>query len=195
MSRVGRKPIDVPAGIDVRIKDSTITVKGPLGELCWAIPRGISAEQKDKQVLLTISPALAREAGGPAMYGMSRAKMANMVAGVQTGFSKELEIHGLGFRATSESPNKMSLMLGYTHPVPFESPKGVTMEVDKKATKIVVKGIDKEVVGRVAAQIRLLRRPEPYKGTGIRYAGERIIRKAGKTAAGAGSGGAGGAKK
>ncbi|MFC1678897.1 50S ribosomal protein L6 [Elusimicrobiota bacterium] len=191
MSRVGKQPIKIPSGVSVRISGSSVAVKGPLGELQMTLPPGFRAEQKDDMVLVSADPGVTDRQGGSAMYGMARARLANLVGGVHSGFKKELEIHGLGQRAKSVSPQKLDLSLGFSHPVVFEAPKGIKLEVDKKSTRVVVSGIDKDLVGQTAARLRSLRPPEPYKGAGIRYAGERIVRKAGKAAAGAG----GGAKK
>lgn len=182
MSRIGRQPVAIPSGVQVQIKDSRVSVKGPLGELAFSIPSPVKVEQKSGQLLLTLEASDNPNAG--ALYGMARARLANMVEGVQKGFNKELEIHGLGYKATLEG-EILSLNIGRSHPVKFVVPKGVKIDVDKKQTKISVAGVDKDLVGQTSAQIRELRPPEPYKATGIRYAGERIIRKAGKAAAGA----------
>ena len=191
MSRVGNKPVEIPAGVSVDIKDSLIRIKGPKAELSLSVPRPITVEQK-AQILHVV----AGKGGGDdvrALHGMVRARLANIVAGVTKDFAKNLEINGLGFRAELVGADKLKLTLGYSHPVEFTLPKGIRVEIDKKQTKIAVLGADKDLVGQTAAQIRQLREPEPYKGFGIKYEGERIHRKAGKTAAGAGAGG--GAKK
>lgn len=187
MSRVGKQPIPIPDKVEVQIHGSSVKVKGPLGELELSVPELVKVEQKDKTLVLTSDSS-----GGPeasALYGMARARLANLVEGVHKGFQKNLEIHGLGFKA-AVAGDKLTLSLGLSHPVEFTIPKGVKIEVDKKATKLTVNGIDKDLVGQTASRIRGLREPEPYKATGIRYEGERIHRKAGKTAAGAGGGGA-----
>lgn len=188
MSRIGRQKVVVPDKVELRLDNGTVRVKGPLGELSWELPRGISAEQKDKTVRLT-SSLPPRE--GAASYGMARARLANLIEGVSAGFQKSVEIQGVGYKAALQG-DALTLTLGFTHPVHFAAPKGIKLEVDKKATKITVLGADKDLVGETAARLRALKPPEPYKGTGVRYTGERIHRKAGKTAAGAG-GGAGGA--
>ncbi|MFH2203632.1 MAG: 50S ribosomal protein L6 [Elusimicrobiota bacterium] len=180
MSRIGKQPINLPDKVEVKIDGSVIRVKGPLGELSWELPHLIEVEQKEKQLLIKL-----KRANASSLHGTARARIANLVTGVDKGFTRNLEIHGLGFKAALQG-QKVVLSLGFSHPVEYALPSGIKLEIDKKATKIVVSGADKEVVGRVAAQLRSLRKPEPYKGKGIRYAGERIIRKAGKTAAGAG---------
>ena len=194
MSRIGKMPVVIPQGVQVSIADGMVTVKGPKGQLQQRLHPLVRAEVKDGKVLLTADLNAAREAS--AIYGMSRARVNNMVVGVSSGFVKTLDIVGLGFRA-EVAGQKMTLSLGKSHPVPFTAPAGITLGVDPKKTQITVAGSDKDLVGETAAKIRGLRKPEPYKGTGIRYQGEHIRRKAGKTAAGAGVGvaGAAGAKK
>jgi large subunit ribosomal protein L6 len=168
-----------------------VTAKGPKGELKEALHSIVKAEVKDGKVLLTADLAAQRDAS--AIYGMSRARVNNLVQGALHGYSKVLEIVGLGFRAEAVG-QKLTMTLGKSHPVTFEAPKGITVAVDAKKTQITISGASKELVGQTAADIRELRKPEPYKGTGIRYQGEHVRKKAGKTAAGAGAG-AGGAKK
>jgi large subunit ribosomal protein L6 len=192
MSRIGRQPVVVPQGVQVEFKGQDIRVKGPLGELHGKLPVSVKAELKNGQVVLT---SHGEEPGDKANYGTSRARLANMVQGVSKGFQKVLEIYGLGYRATLAGP-KLSLTLGFSHPVEFDIPKGVKVEVDPKQTVMTLTCTDKELLGATAARLRGLKEPEPYKATGIRYRGEHIVRKAGKTAAGAGTGaGGGGAKK
>jgi large subunit ribosomal protein L6 len=176
MSRIGKAPIDVPGGVDVSIADGTVTVKGPNGTLSRVVPGEIVVRQ-DGTTLLVERPNDERE--NRALHGLTRTLMANMVQGVTGGFSKELEIVGVGYRAEAQGPDKIRLALGYSHPVIVEAPTGVTFEVPQP-TRVIVKGIDKEKVGQVAANIRSIRKPEPYKGKGVRYAGERVLRKAGK---------------
>jgi len=176
MSRIGKAPITVPGGVDVTISGRTITVKGPNGTLSRDIPGEITVRQDDG-TLLVERPDDERE--NRSLHGLTRSLVNNMVVGVTAGFSKELEIVGVGYRAESQGPNAIRLALGYSHPVPVTAPEGVTFEVPQP-TRIVVRGIDKEKVGQVAANIRSIRKPEPYKGKGVRYAGERIMRKAGK---------------
>ena len=179
MSRIGRSPITVPSGVTVAIDDEhRVTVKGPQGELARQVPAAISIRQ-DGDVLLVERPDDQRQ--NRALHGLTRSLVANMVQGVTEGYSKELEIVGVGYRALPKGPSSLGLALGFSHPVFVEAPEGVTFDVPT-ATRIIIKGIDKEKVGQVAADIRKLKKPEPYKGKGIRYAGERVVRKAGKAA-------------
>lgn len=187
MSRVGNKPVEIPAGVSIQVSSALVKVKGPKAELSFALPHNITVEQKDKALVV-----VAGKGGGDhtrALHGMVRARIQNLVSGVQKDFSKNLELNGLGFRAEVVG-DKLKMTLGLSHPVEFALPKGIRIEVDKKQTKVTVLGSDKDLVGQTAAQIRQLKEPEPYKGFGIRYEGERVHRKAGKTAAGAGAGGA-----
>ena len=177
MSRIGRSPIDVPGNVSVSFSDRTVTVKGPAGTLSRDLPGAISVRQDGEQLLVE-RPNDERQ--NRALHGLSRTLVANMVTGVTAGFTKELEIVGVGYRAEAQGPGKLRLALGFSHPVLFDAPDGITFEVPQP-TRIVVKGIDKEIVGQVAANIRSLRKPEPYKGKGVKYAGEKILRKAGKT--------------
>ncbi len=168
MSRIGRSPIPVPSGVSVAVgTDNTVTVKGPQGELARSVPSAITIRQ-DGDVLVVERPDDQRQ--NRALHGLTRSLVANMVAGVTDGFSKELEIVGVGYRAIPKGPSALELALGFSHPVNVSAPDGVTFEVPT-ATRIIVKGIDKEKVGQVAADIRKLRKPEPYKGKGVRYAG------------------------
>ena len=176
MSRIGKSPIAVPSGVDVTIADGAITVKGPKGTLSRSIPGQISV-RKDEATLLVERPNDERDSR--ALHGLTRTLVANMVQGVTGGFVKELDIVGVGYRAEAQGPNKLRLSLGFSHPVMVDAPEGITFEVPQP-TRIIVKGIDKETVGQVAANIRSIRKPEPYKGKGVRYLDERIIRKAGK---------------
>ena len=178
MSRVGRTPIPVPNGVTVALDRGAVTVTGPQGELSRSIPGAITVRQEDSTLVVERPDD---ERHNRALHGLTRSLVANMVAGVTSGFSKELEIVGVGYRATARGPSTLELALGFSHPITVEAPGGVTFEVPAP-TRIVVRGIDKEKVGQVAADIRKLRKPEPYKGKGIRYAGERVIRKAGKAA-------------
>ncbi len=192
MSRIGKMPVIIPKGVQVTIANGCVTAKGPLGELKEAIHPLVKAEVKDGQVLLTADLKAAKDAS--AIYGMSRARVNNLVQGVATGFSRVLDIVGLGFRA-EVAGQKLTLAIGRSHPVIFEAPKGVALATDPKKTQITVSGSNKDLVGEIAAKIRELRKPEPYKGTGIRYQGEYVRKKAGKTAAGAGAAAGGGGKK
>ena len=178
MSRVGRSPIPVPSGVDVTISAGHIAVKGPKGTLERSVPEPITVRQEEG-TLFVERPDDLRESRS--RHGLVRALVNNMVVGVTSGFTKELEIIGVGYRAVAAGPDKLDLALGFSHPVNVQAPDGITFEVPSP-TRIVVSGIDKEVVGQVAADIRKIRKPEPYKGKGIRYAGERVIRKAGKAA-------------
>src|SRR5271156_3078074 len=179
MSRIGRTPIPVPTGVTVAVgQGNTVTVKGPQGELARTVPAAISIRQVDDNLVVE-RPDDQRQ--NRALHGLTRSLVANMVAGVTEGFSKELEIVGVGYRAVPKGPNALELALGFSHPVNVSAPEGVAFEVPTP-TRIIVRGIDKEKVGQVAADIRKLRKPEPYKGKGVRYAGERVVRKAGKAA-------------
>ncbi len=176
MSRIGKAPVAVPAGVEVKIDDRRITVTGPKGTLSRAIPGEIGIEQEDGTLRFTRPND---ERHHRAQHGLTRSLVNNMVVGVTEGFRKELEIVGVGYRAEAQGPTNLRLNLGYSHPVLVEAPDGITFEVPAP-TQVVVSGIDKEVVGQVAADIRSIRKPEPYKGKGVRYAGERVLRKAGK---------------
>jgi large subunit ribosomal protein L6 len=178
MSRIGRSPIPVPSNVTVTVAGDTVHVKGPQGTLERTLPAGISISQEGETLVLTRPDD---ERHHRALHGLSRSLVANMVTGVTEGYSKELEIVGVGYRATAKGPNALELALGFSHSVPVDAPDGITFEVPIP-TRIIVKGIDKEQVGQVAANIRKLRKPEPYKGKGVRYAGERVLRKAGKAA-------------
>lgn len=176
MSRIGKAPITVPGGVDVSIAGGSVTVKGPKGTLSRTIPGAITVRQ-DEGTLLVERPDDARESRS--LHGLTRTLVSNMVVGVTDGFSKELEIIGVGYRAEAQGPSTLRLALGFSHPVLVNAPEGVTFETPSQ-TRVIVRGIDKEVVGQVAANIRAIRKPEPYKGKGVRYAGEKIRRKAGK---------------
>ncbi|HEY3139489.1 MAG TPA: 50S ribosomal protein L6 [Acidimicrobiales bacterium] len=176
MSRIGKAPIPVPGGVDVTVKDGHVTVKGPKGTLDRDLPRDIVVRQ-DGDNLVVERPNDERQ--NRALHGLVRSLVNNMVVGVTTGFTKELEIVGVGYRATAQGPAALRLALGFSHPVDVRAPDGITFTVPAP-NRIVVEGIDKEMVGQVAANIRAWRKPEPYKGKGVRYAGERVQRKAGK---------------
>src|SRR5499426_1211302 len=176
MSRIGKAPIPVPGGVDVAISGTHITVKGPKGTLERDIP-GVITVRQDGETLVVERPDDERQ--NRAMHGLVRSLVNNMVLGVTQGFRKELEIHGVGYRATSKGPGAIEMALGFSHPVNITAPEGITLEVPAP-NRIVVSGIDKEAVGQVAADIRAWRKPEPYKGKGVRYAGEYVQRKAGK---------------
>jgi large subunit ribosomal protein L6 len=175
MSRIGNKPIELPDGVDIKIDGNHVKVKGSKGELERSFNDRIGIDLEDG-VLTVTRPDDERESR--ALHGLSRALLNNMVVGVSDGFRKELEIQGVGYRATLKGSG-IELLVGFSHPVEIEAPEGITFEVPDQ-TKIVISGIDKEQVGQVAANIRKVRPPEPYKGKGIRYAGEYVRRKAGK---------------
>lgn len=175
MSRVGNKPVDLPEGVDVKVDGSLVKVKGSKGELERSFHERIGFDLDNGTVTVT-RPDDARESR--ALHGLSRALLHNMVIGVSDGFRKELEIQGVGYRASMKGSN-LELLVGFSHPVVVEAPEGITFEVPEQ-TRIIVSGIDKELVGQVAANIRKVRPPEPYKGKGIRYVGEYVRRKAGK---------------
>ena len=177
MSRIGKAPITVPSGVDVTIDGASVTVKGPKGTLSRELPGAITVRREDSQLLVE-RPNDERQ--NRSLHGLSRTLVSNMVVGVTQGFQKELEIIGVGYRAEAVNPTTLRLNLGFSHPVLMEAPEGITFEVPVQ-TRVIVKGIDKEVVGQMAANIRAVRKPEPYKGKGVRYQGERVLRKAGKT--------------
>lgn len=178
MSRIGKKPIPLPKGVSVKPQDGTVLVEGPKGKLTTKLPPGVSAEIENSTLLVK------REDDSFAnMHGLARSLLANAVFGVSSGFTRELEIVGIGYRA--EVKGRMVVFtLGYSHPIEFPLPEGITVSVDKQ-TKLVVTGIDKQKVGQVAANMRRLRPPDPYKQKGVRYTGEKLKKKVGKTGAGA----------
>lgn len=176
MSRIGNAPITVPSGVTVTIGDGQVAVKGPKGELARPIPGAITVRQ-DGDVVLVERPDDQRQ--NRALHGMFRSLVNNMVVGVTEGFRKDLEIVGVGYRAAAKGSSTIDLQLGFSHPVSVDAPAGIEFVVPAP-TKIEIHGIDKEVVGQVAANIRSIRKPEPYKGKGVRYAGEHVRRKAGK---------------
>ena len=176
MSRIGNTPITVPSGVDISLDGRSISEKGPKGTLERELPGYITVDV-DGATVTVARPA--DETETKALHGLTRSLVNNMVVGVTEGFKKELEIHGVGYRAEAKGPNALRLNLGFSHPVDVSAPEGITFEVPQQ-TQVIVTGIDKEVVGQVAANIRSIRKPEPYKGKGVRYAGERILRKAGK---------------
>ncbi len=181
MSRIGNSPITVPGGVDVTIADTedgaSVTVKGPKGTLSRTLP-GVIKIRRDDASLVFDRPD--DERASRSLHGLSRTLINNMVLGVTEGFSKELEIIGVGYRAEAVSPTQLRMALGFSHPVVMAAPQGITFEVPSQ-TRIIVRGIDKEMVGQVAANIRGKRKPEPYKGKGVRYLDEKVLRKAGKT--------------
>jgi len=177
MSRIGKSPIPVPSGVDVTIAGAHITVKGPKGTLERDIPGAITVRQ-DGEELLVERPNDERQ--NRALHGLVRSLVNNMVVGVHEEFIKELEIIGVGYRAAAQGTSKLDLALGFSHPVSVDAPEGISFETPAP-NRIIVKGIDKEAVGQVAANIRKIRKPEPYKGKGVRYLGEFVAKKAGKT--------------
>ena len=176
MSRIGRNPITVPSSVTITVSGSTLSVKGPNGTMERSLPGGITVAQEG-DTLTVVRPNDERDSR--ALHGLTRTLISNMVVGVTDGWTKELEIIGVGYRAAAKSPSSLELALGFSHPVVFDAPTGVTFDVPAP-TRIIVKGADKEVVGQVAASIRKIRKPEPYKGKGVRYLGEKVLRKAGK---------------
>ena len=178
MSRVGLEPIAIPSQVKVEVQESTVRVEGPKGKLSHIVPAGILLEQHEKQLLVKRAN---NEKRVKSLHGLTRTLVSNMVKGVTDGFVKELEIQGVGFRA-QVAGNKLELYVGFTHPVNYAIPQGIVIEAPKP-TQLVIKGIDKALVGQVAARIRDFAPPEPYKGKGIRYVGEVVRRKAGKAVA------------
>jgi large subunit ribosomal protein L6 len=178
MSRIGKQPITIPSGVEVTLDGQHVTVKGPKGTLEHDAPEDITITREGDDIVVT-RPDDERE--HRSLHGLTRSLVANMVAGVSEGFTKELEIVGVGYRAAAASPRHLDLQLGFSHPVAVDAPDGVEFEVPSP-TRITVRGFDKQLVGQVAADIRKIRKPEPYKGKGIRYVDERVLRKAGKSA-------------
>jgi large subunit ribosomal protein L6 len=177
MSRIGKLPITVPSGVDVAIDDTLVTVKGPKGTLSHAVAAPIVVEKDADGVIEVKRPNDERESRS--LHGLTRTLINNMVVGVTEGYEKKLEIVGVGYRVLSKGPTQLEFQLGYSHPITFDAPEGITFTVDGP-TRLGVVGIDKQLVGEVAAKIRKLRKPEPYKGKGVRYSGEHIRRKVGK---------------
>ena len=175
MSRIGRLPIDIPSGVDITIDGQHVAVKGPKGELALTVKEPIEASKVENQVIVTRPDD---ERSSRSLHGLSRTLINNLIIGVTQGYQKELEIVGTGYRIASQGQG-VEFQLGYSHPIMVQPPEGITFTVEGN-TKLVVSGIDKQAVGEVAANIRKLRKPEPYKGKGVRYAGENVRRKAGK---------------
>jgi large subunit ribosomal protein L6 len=178
MSRIGKIPVVLPKGTEAKITANEIVVKGPKGQLSWTLPSRVSVEIRDSALHVSRH---GDDRQARAFHGLAQRLIHNMVIGVSQGFKKELEINGVGYRASMEG-KKLVLQVGYSHPVEFEPPAGITIEVPKP-TSIIVSGFDKQLVGQVAADIRAIRPPEPYKGKGIKYVDERILRKVGKAGA------------
>jgi large subunit ribosomal protein L6 len=177
MSRIGKSPIELPAGVSVSLSPGRVMVNGPLGELAQAVPRRITVEQADGELVVKRPTDRGDDR---ALHGLTRSLVANMVHGVTQGFQKTLEIQGVGYRAALRGTS-LELNVGFSHPVVVEPPQGITFEVPQP-TQIIVRGIDKQQVGQIASEIRRVRPPEPYKGKGIRYEGEYVRRKLGKRA-------------
>lgn len=178
MSRIGKKPISLPAGVKVMVDGNIVTVQGPKGTLVQTLPEGIGITQEDNQVLVQKADDNKQQR---AFHGLTRALIANMVEGVTNGFEKKLELVGVGYRAQMQG-KKLVISIGFSHPVEIDAPEGIEFEVPAP-TRITVKGINKQLVGNTAAHIRAIRKPEPYKGKGIKYENEHIRRKAGKAGA------------
>jgi large subunit ribosomal protein L6 len=178
MSRIGKKPIAIPQGVEVTIDGSSVAVKGPKGTVQTRLPAGISLERHDGHVV-----ALREDDSKAALHGLARALLNNAVQGVTRGWSKELEIVGIGYRAELKGKHTVVFSLGYSHPIEFPLPAGIEVTVDPKLTRLTITGIDRHKVGQVAADMRSLRPPDPYKNKGVRYAGERLKKKVGKTGA------------
>jgi large subunit ribosomal protein L6 len=177
MSRIGKQPIEIPDGVNVAVDPGRVTVNGPLGELTQQVPARITIEKQDGQLVVT-RPT--ERGDDRALHGLTRSLVANMVEGVTNGFEKRLEIQGVGYRASLRG-TALELNVGFSHPVVMDAPAGITFEVPTQ-TEVVIKGIDKQQVGEIAAEVRDVRPPEPYKGKGIRYHGEYVRRKVGKRA-------------
>ncbi|MDO5677707.1 MAG: 50S ribosomal protein L6 [Propionibacteriaceae bacterium] len=177
MSRIGRMPITVPSGVDVKVDGQQVDVKGPKGSLSLTVAEPLSIGKNDEGQLEVTRPNDERESRS--LHGLTRTLVHNMIVGVTEGYEKKLEIVGVGYRVIPKGPKQLEFALGFSHPVIIDAPEGVEFVVETP-TKLTVKGIDKQVVGEIAANIRKLRKPEPYKGKGVRYAGEHVRRKAGK---------------
>ncbi len=178
MSRVGRMPIAIPKGVEVEINGSYVRVKGPKGEISRVLPAAMTVEMEGSNIVVTRPND---ERMNRSLHGLTRSLVNNMVTGVSTGFEKVLEVNGVGYRAELDPKKNLVLYMGYSHPVVLEPPKGISFDVDAKTRQIKVQGYDKELVGQIAANIRMVRPPEPYHGKGIKYLDEIIRRKAGKT--------------
>jgi large subunit ribosomal protein L6 len=178
MSRIGKLPIAVPSGVDVAIDERLVTVKGPKGTLSHQVASPITVDKDDNGTLEVKRPDDERESRS--LHGLTRTLINNMVIGVTEGYEKKLEIVGVGYRVLSKGPTQLEFQLGYSHSITFNAPEGITFTVDGP-TRLGVQGIDKQLVGETAANIRKIRKPEPYKGKGVRYAGENVRRKVGKT--------------
>ncbi|MFI5294755.1 MAG: 50S ribosomal protein L6 [Thermodesulfovibrionales bacterium] len=177
MSRIGKKPVEIPSGVDIKLLDSTIKVKGPKGELQWSFPTGTMVSVKDKEIVVGRADDQKKNR---ALHGLTRSLIANMVLGVTQGYQRVLDIVGVGYRAQVQG-RKIVLSLGYSHAVEYHLPEGINAAMDQKQTQITLTGVDKQKIGQVAANLRALRSPDAYKGKGIRYSGQRLKLKVGKT--------------
>lgn len=178
MSRIGFKPIPLPAGVKYTVQGNVVTVEGPKGKMVQWIPEGIRLEEKEGHL-----HAIRENDSQAAIHGLSRALVSNAVEGVTKGWSQDLDIVGIGYRAEMKGKNTVVFTLGYSHPIEFPLPTGVTAAIDAKQTRVTVSGVNRQQVGQVAADMRALRKPDPYKNKGVRYADERLKKKAGKTGA------------
>jgi large subunit ribosomal protein L6 len=178
MSRIGRQPVALPAGVKYTVQGNTVVVEGPKGKVEQVIPAGITLETKDGQV-----HAVRENDSQAAVHGLTRALVSNAIEGVTKGWSKDLDIVGIGYRAELKGKNTVVFTLGYSHPIEFPLPVGITAAIDPKQTRVTISGIDRQKVGQVAADMRSLRKPDPYKNKGVRYADEKLKKKVGKTGA------------
>jgi large subunit ribosomal protein L6 len=178
MSRIGKKPIPLPATVKYKVQGNTVLVEGPKGKLSALLPTGITLETKDGQLL-----AVRAKESLAALHGLTRALVSNAVEGVTKGWTKELDIVGIGYRAELKGKGTVVFTLGFSHPIEFPLPTGIDVTVDPKQTRLTISGIDRQKVGQVAADMRSLRKPDPYKNKGVRYVGERLKKKVGKTGA------------
>jgi large subunit ribosomal protein L6 len=177
MSRIGKKPVDIPAGVDVKLQDNSITIKGPKGQLAWNLPPETPVSVKENRIVVERADDTKKVR---ALHGLTRSLISNMVEGVTKGYQRVLDIVGVGYRAQVQG-SKIVLSLGYSHPVEFQLPEGISATVDQKQTQITLAGIDKQKIGQIAANLNALRKPDAYKGKGIRYSGQRLKLKVGKT--------------
>jgi large subunit ribosomal protein L6 len=178
MSRIGKKPIPLPTGVKYTVQGNTVLVEGPKGKLTTLLPSGISLEKKDGTLV-----AVREKEELAALHGLTRALVSNAVEGVTKGWTKELDIVGIGYRAELKGKGTVVFTLGFSHPIEFPLPTGITVAIDPKQTRLTISGIDRQKVGQVAADMRSLRKPDPYKNKGVRYVGERLKKKVGKTGA------------
>lgn len=178
MSRIGKKPISIPKGVTVNIQGNVVAVQGPKGKLDTPLPSGIRMEQQDGHLV-----AIRDDDSHSAVHGLARALVNNAVDGVTRGWTKELEIVGIGYRAEMKGKSTVVFSLGFSHPIEYPLPSGIEVAIDPKQTRLTVSGIDRQKVGQVAAEMRSLRPPDPYKNKGVRYVGERLKKKVGKTGA------------